>query len=98
MTTGLGRVPNDKVAIQADAERTETIARAEPVIAQVWSTFLICAHHVPLRIKALFLLAIVIIIVGEALKVEEPPTLSAHAKPLPLLLMMTEKPARQNSP
>lgn len=94
MTTGLGRVPNDEVAIQADAQRTETITRAEPVIAHVWSTFLTCAHHVPLRIWALLLVAIVITLAGEALTVEEPTTPSAHANPLPLLLMMTEKQAR----
>jgi hypothetical protein len=94
MAVGLERVSNDEVATQA----SETIRRADPAFAHGWRIVRMRAQLVPPRIWVLLLLATVIAIAGNALTVEGTAKHSASAKPLPVLLMMTEKPVRHASP
>ncbi|MBC8650168.1 hypothetical protein GYM54_20340 [Pseudomonas sp. MTM4] len=88
------RVSNDEVVTQA----SETIRRADPAFDHGWSTARIRAQLVPPRIWVLLLSATVIAIAGNALTIEGSAEHSASAKPLPVLLMMTEKPVRHTSP
>ena len=88
------RVSNDEIATQA----SETSRQADPAFAHGWSTVRMRLQLVPPRIWVLLLLATVIAVAGNALTVEETIEHSASAKPLPMLLMMTEKPVRHTSP
>jgi len=96
MTVGLERVPNDEARLQVGC--TESISRTERAVSTGWSNALRRVRRVPTRIWTLLLVAIVVSLASEAYTVGGLAEQADSAKPMPLLLMMTEKPVRQTAP
>ncbi len=88
-------MPNDNVTPQPHATYAESIGQAKHVIngTEILRAY---ARRVPLRMWALLLLVIVIGIAGNAYTVDQTPERPEVARPLPLLLLMTETPVRRH--
>lgn len=90
-------MPNDNATPQPHATYAESIDQAKHIINGT-EILLHYARRVPLRTWALLLLVIVIGSAGVAYTVEKTPEQAEAEKPLPLLLLMTEKPVRLARP
>ncbi|WP_407291509.1 hypothetical protein [Stutzerimonas zhaodongensis] len=89
MTTGLDQIPNDAARLHlapTDSPVTPDVGGAYPALTDL--------HPLALRIGGLLLTFILTGMIGTALAALGQPAINQGAKAMPLLQMMTEKPAR----
>lgn len=89
MTTGLEQIPNDASRLHL----APTDSLVTPEVGGAYSAFT-DLHPLALRIGGLLLTLILTGMIGTALTTIGQPATNQGAKAMPLLLMMTEKPAR----